>query len=219
MSVLELAAGVPSAESSDCACSLVVEASASVAGDTVATLGPEGTSSEAAGRYLTSTLVASSGIGTVGLHGSYEAARDAVLSGSAARLLVANAYHGVNAFYMDQRLALERAFVFDTPAYGLAARRNTPIPLSSRVITHPAPRDLIYQLAPAGYPVGDVELAQSTSAAAAVVASGDADLALTTAPAAQLYDLEFISPTRTIRMLWSVFVRQPTRRAHVDQMA
>jgi prephenate dehydratase len=216
MSVVAESTGVPLAESPAWACSLVVRPAAVTANDPVATLGPEGTSSEAAAEYLASVIGVDGGLHAVTLYSSYEAARDAVLNGQAARLLVANAYHGVNVFYMDQRLELEQAFVFDTPAYGLAARRGAPIPMCSRVITHPAPRDLIRQLAPAGYHVAVVELASSTSAAAAHLASGDADLALTTAPAARLYGLEFISPTRPIRMLWSVFVRRSNTPALLD---
>ncbi len=216
MSLRWLASGVPSAEAPACACSLVVQPIADVPAvtDIVATLGPAGTSSEAAGRYLASLVGTDHSGAAVSLHDSYEAARDAVVSGHAARLLVANAYHEVNVFYMDQRLALEQAFVFDTPAYDLAARSATPVSGSSKVATHPAPRDLIRQLAPAGYHVAAIELAPSTSAAAARVAAGDADLALTTSPAAQLHNLQFISATRPIRMLWSVFVDRSRQGSH-----
>ena len=120
------------------------------------------------------------------LHGSYEEAAAAVLRGESARLLVANAYHGVCAFYMDPRLTLELAFVQDTPKYGIAARAREPIPLTTRVATHPAPEDLVAQLLPSGYRVSAITYARSTSAAAAQVTSGDADLALTTEPAATL---------------------------------
>ncbi|MGW5238406.1 hypothetical protein ACWEOW_05700 [Monashia sp. NPDC004114] len=120
---------------------------------------------------------------------------------------MANAYSEVNTFYMDSRLDLEQAFVFETPVYGLAARSDAPLPLSCRIATHPAPRALIGQLLPPGYQVSEVILATSTSAAAARAAAGEFDLALTTAPAARRHELCFISRTRPIRMLWSVFGR------------
>lgn len=143
---------------------------------------------------------------------SYEDAKATVVGGQASRLLVANAYHGISEFYMDPSLTLEQAFVFDTPLYGLASRARSPLPLRCTIVTHPAPRALIRQLIPPGYGISSVDRALSTSAAAAQVADGAADLALTTEPAAHLYGLRFISPTRPIRMLWSVFV--PTRNAN-----
>ncbi|WP_218027907.1 hypothetical protein [Streptomyces marincola] len=122
-------------------------------------------------------------------------------------MLVANAYGHIDRFYMDLRLELELAFVCDTPRYGLAVRGAQPVPLACRVVTHPAPRDLIAQLMPPGYRAADVEFAPSTSEAARRAADGGAEIALTTEPAAALHDLRFISATRPIRMLWSVFTR------------
>lgn len=186
---------------------LVIDSAAADARGPIATLGPPGTSSEAAGHRLAALL------GTAArteLYPSYEDACAAVLAGRAARLLVANAYHGVNEFYMNQALALERVFVLDTPQYGLASRPNAALPLACAVVTHPAPRPLVRQLMPPGYGVNRVDYATSTSAAAERVAEGDVDLALTTKPAAHRHGLRFISPTRPIRMLWSVFVKAQT---------
>lgn len=180
----------------------------------IATLGPAGTSSGVAGRELAARLGLPDADNVVALHPSYEEACAALLSGSAGRLLVANAYHGISEFYMDHRLALEQAFVLDTPLYGLASRKDAPLPLACEVVTHPAPRALIRQLIPPGYGIAKVDHVLSTSAAAKQVADGMVDLALTTGPAVGRYGLRFISRTRPIRMLWSVFVRMPeTERA------
>lgn len=179
----------------------------------IATLGPTGISSEAAGKHLLTAVGFPEDTRFVELYPSYEAALDAVIKGDAVRLLVANAYHGINKFYMDLRLDLERAFVFDTPDYGLAALRGVPIPLMCQVTTHPAPRDLVTQLIPPSYVIKETHLASSTSAAAQRVTTGKADLALTTQPAADIYGLQFISPTRPIRMLWSVFTLKTTLKS------
>ncbi len=180
----------------------------------IATLGPPGTSSEVAARYLARRM-GHNGEVSVRLYVSYEDACDAVLHGDATRLLAANAYHDIDAFYMDLRLDLEQAFVLDTPNYGLAVRSDTPLPMTCRVCTHPAPRALIKQLMPVGYGIADVEFAPSTSAAAQQAATGAADLALTTEPAAEIHGLRFISPRRPIRMLWSVFTRRrPSTSQH-----
>ncbi|MFR9725982.1 hypothetical protein ACL02R_21825 [Streptomyces sp. MS19] len=183
-----------------------VPARPSAAAGPVATLGPSGTSSEAAGSHLTRHIDRTPG-SPVALFGTYEDARDAVLAGAADRLLVANAYREIDSFYMDLRLGLAQAFVFDTPHYGLAVRTSAPVPLKCTVVTHPAPRDLIAQLMPPGYGVAGIAFATSTSEAARHAADGGAEIALTTAPAAALHDLRFISATRPIRMLWSVFGR------------
>jgi len=175
-----------------------------VAPGSIATLGPQGTSSEEAARHL-SLSIASDSRPLIQLLPSYEDARDAVLRGNAKRLLVANAYQGIDDFYMDPRLSLEQAFVYDTPGYGIAAQPATPLPVRCRVVTHPAPRALVPELIPPGYQVDCIEFAPSTSSAAEGVAMGRYNLALTTVPAAKLHQLTFISATRPIRMLWSVF--------------
>jgi prephenate dehydratase len=169
----------------------------------IATLGPAGTSSEAAARHL--VAVTDRSTWDVELFNTYELAAQAVLDGLATKLLVANAYSGVNDFYMDLRLQLNEVFVLDTPRYGIAARPDRPVPLEAVIVTHPAPRALINQLLPQGYRVRQIRLATSTSSAARQVAKREVDLALTTAPAAAALGLNFISDTRPIRMVWSAF--------------
>lgn len=171
----------------------------------VFTLGPEGTSSESAaqffGRWMQETYPDSQNI--VHLHSSYEMAREA-LSKKSGLLIVANAYPQINDFYMDTKLRLTGAFTFDTPLYGLVALRNLPDrPLS--VASHPAPIPLIHELLPPGVKIAKIINTLSTSIAAKMVADEEADIALTTSVAAKLHKLEFISPTRPIHMLWSIF--------------
>ena len=193
---------------------LLVDPAPLASGDVLATLGPAGTSSEAATLWLAKDLGLREPSDRVLLCPSYEAAQQAVLDGEAARLVVANAYSASNRFYMDARLRLERAFVYDTPTYGIAARPGRTLPLRPRVVTHPAPEQLIPRLLPAGYLPERIEHVASTSTAAIRVAEGSADLALTTSPAAHLHDLSFVSPRRAIRMLWSVFARAQSTRRH-----
>lgn len=183
----------------------------------IATLGPSGTSSEAAARYLADYLsIAWPDVGTLNgyfpieLHDCYETAADSVRNGHAHLLLIANAYHDASVFYMDPSLQILGAFVFDTPRYGLASTSATPHSGAVRVASHPAPIPLIDQLVgQSDYKVEEIVRCDSTSAAAATVASGQVDLALTTQPACTLHGLHFISKTRHIRMLWSVFGAQP----------
>jgi prephenate dehydratase len=170
----------------------------------IATLGPEGTSSEQAALHLWKER-GLDGAPDIQLYGTYEDAGEALRNGKVSHLLVANAYAGVNSFYMDPGLSLEVAFVLDTPMYGIAVSPGHRIPSRPRIATHPAPVPLIDELLPAQYTVSEVLFATSTSAAAEQASRRDTDLALTTEPAARAMKLEFISRTRTIRMLWSVF--------------
>lgn len=174
----------------------------------IVTLGPAGTSSEAAASALATTL-ACRGHETVRveLSESYEDAAARVLAGSAELMVVANAYASVSEFYMEPRLRLTAAFVKDTPSYGLAAAKPVDAVGVLTVASHPAPVPLIEELLPAGMRVAAVVPALSTSAAAVAVADGRVDAALTTVPAAGLFGLRFFSRTRPIRMLWSVFTR------------
>jgi prephenate dehydratase len=180
----------------------------------IGTLGPAGTSSEqAAGLWWRHLSSGRADPPAVRLFDTYEAGGAALRAGEVSHCVVANAYKAINEFYMDTRLAVSGVFVMDTPLYGLAKRRGSPLPVRRpSIATHPSPVPLIRQLLPAGYTAGEITTVNSTSAAARAVRDGAFELALTTKNAADTYDLEFISPTRPIRMVWSVFVADPAQR-------
>lgn len=97
-------------------------------------------------------------------------------------------------------------YCFDTPHYGIASRSGTLPQGEISVASHPAPTPLIDQLlADTESSAGQVVRVDSTRADAQAVAAGEIDVVLTTAPAAELHGLTFVTRTRTIRMLWSVF--------------
>jgi len=83
-------------------------------------LGPEGTSSEAAAQYLISQL--SDDRVKYTLFSTYEEAYEDVISGDSNVLIVANAYKGIDKFYMSTSVQFLLSFVFQTPLYGVAAR-------------------------------------------------------------------------------------------------
>ena len=171
----------------------------------VATLGPAGTSSEQAARYLIQRLHGEGSEVTPKLFHSYEDASAAVIRGAADLLLVANAYANVCEFYMSATLRLAGAFYFQTPQYGIAALPDRDVSGPIRIASHPAPVPLIEQLLPEHLDAKEIVLTSSTSAAALATRSGQVDAALTTRPSAERYGLSFISRTRPIEMLWSVF--------------
>ncbi|MFG2584850.1 prephenate dehydratase domain-containing protein [Streptomyces malaysiensis] len=175
----------------------------------VGTLGPSGTSSEVAATLLAHRLATPGGAtAPVRLFDTYEEAGAALHAREVTHVVVANAYKAVHHFYMDQALDLSDVFVMDTPLYGIAVRRDAgPVPVSPTVASHPSPVPIIDQLLSSQHTSYKVIHCDSTSAAARAAVEGTADLALTTVPAAELHGLEFISRTRPIRMVWSVFTR------------
>ncbi|MGW7362770.1 prephenate dehydratase domain-containing protein [Streptomyces sp. NPDC054841] len=182
---------------------------------TVGTLGPRGTSSEiAAHQFGRHTTRPDEQLVTVDLFDTYEKAGQALRKGAVTHMVVANAYKAIHHFYMDPALELSDVFVMDTPLYGIAGRRDavTALPDAPTIASHPSPEPIIAQLLRDRYAARTVLPYPSTSAAARAAQEGTADLALTTVPAAELYGLEFITPTRPIRMVWSVF----TASAPVD---
>ncbi|WP_405945457.1 hypothetical protein OG588_49195 [Streptomyces prunicolor] len=171
--------------------------------DTIGTLGPAGTSSEQAALYLWADR--GKDVPEIRLYDSYEEVGEALRERTVSHLVIANAYAGVHSFYMDPGLRFAGAFLFDTPHYGIAVAPGHAIPQRARIATHPAPVALVEELLPEGYAVEEILYAASTSAAAGQARRRETDLALTTQPAAKANELEFISRTRPIRMLWSVF--------------
>lgn len=173
----------------------------------IATLGPSGTSSEASAEYLLSSLKAEHG--KYSLFPSYEEAYESLVSGVSNVLLVANAYKGIDKFYMSKDIQLLFPFVFETPLYGVAKRPGEELDTERPLViaTHHAPSSLLSWFLADFDMKYEVLFVNSTSEAAVKLQKGDVDLCLTTENAVKKYNIEFISPTRTILMLWSVFGR------------
>jgi len=177
-----------------------------------ATLGPNGTSSEFVTKQLCQRIKCD--LSNIKLFDTYEQALENVKSGTSNVLLVANAYHGINNFYMDNHLELLATFIKNTPQYGIASRYD--FDLSSienksilRIASHPAPTKKLES-----YNDGifknkkfDIRLFDSTSAAAKSVKNKKFDLCFTNAQAVDMYDLKFISNLTNISMVWSIFGR------------
>jgi prephenate dehydratase len=174
------------------------------------TLGPKGTSSEKSACHFGKQLMELGVVNNFRIHLSdtYENAQLNLIDNSCDALVVANAYHGVNEFYMDTRLNLYSAYMNETPNYGIAIKRDS-VKKNLRIATHPAPVSLIKELLPPDFSIDDIEFRNSTSSAAISVSNEEVDAALTTQVAADINDLVFISEIRPIKMLWSVFTAQP----------
>ncbi len=172
----------------------------------LATLGPQGTSSELAAEFLLSNLprefAARMG---VKLFDSFEAAAASVQEESCSLLLVANAYERINHFYMDSRLRVLDTFIHVTPNYGIAARQPVDTARAYRLATFPSVVPLIAELLPPGLQIHETVMAKSTSDAARRVVAGEVELAVTNESSIQQNGLHFISRTRPIRMVWTLF--------------
>ena len=171
----------------------------------IATLGPAGTSSEAAASYLLKALKKPSK--NYLLFSSYEEACNSLFVGSANLLLVANAYERIDRLYMNMDLKLLLAFIWETPSYGIAKKRGTQLSSSYplTIATHHAPSSLVPWFIPEKGTNYQLMVTNSTSEAAMRVTKGEVDLCLTNINSVNQYGLEFISRVRTICMLWSIF--------------
>jgi ABC-type amino acid transport substrate-binding protein len=181
------------------------------AGNKIATLGPDGTSSAAAANYLVRDIA---DIG-VELFASYELAAASVVDGSTDFLIVANAYAEINRFYISADLVPVGAFPMATPPYGIATDRGCVRDLKSGLLaTHPAPMHLAQNWMDEIGASLEIVLAPSTSAAAEMVRSGRAAACITNDNARMAAKLDFVSSVRPIRMIWTVFASEqsPTSR-------
>lgn len=177
----------------------------------VATLGPTGTSSEAAASYFLSKIIKSKKA-NLSLFDSYEKAFKSVINGSTNILIIANAYDKIDKIYMSPELQFLFSFVLETPLYGVAKLPNYKLPKnrSLKIATHHAPSSLIPWFLSSLQIEYETVFVNSTSEAALSTKRGEVDLCVTNLCAAQKYGINFISRTRSICMLWSLFSRQLT---------
>lgn len=177
-----------------------------------ATLGPYGTSSEFATLKLCENINCDKS--NVILFNTYEEAFEDVKKNTSNAVIVANAYHGINNFYMDNKLELIATFIQNTPKYGIAVRKDFNIEELSnckviKIASHHAPtkkldyyRDGVFK-----DKSFDITLFDSTSSAARSVKENEFDFCLTNENAVEMYGLKFISKLTDISMVWSIFGR------------
>jgi hypothetical protein len=177
----------------------------------IASLGPENTSSHCVAKDAVEMYLAGIAAAEIFLFDTFQQVEKAVCAGECDLALVPHAYHEINLFYMNPQLEVLFIFISSTPTYGLAKRIGEPLSLDGgRIVTHPAPLPLLQYLL-RGQPFlreAAVELVNSTSVAARMVADGLADAAITNATAAREAGLELASIYGVIKMSWSLFCRK-----------
>ncbi|QYO67517.1 hypothetical protein [Leptolyngbya sp. 7M] len=173
------------------------------------TLGPRGSSSEEALNFASKHFLQES-IVKIELYDTFEALKEALLKYEVQVAVVPHAYEKINYFYMNPYIRMIDVFKFPTPVYGLAKKKGAEFSLKqARIVTHPAPFPLLPRLLPKyNCDELDVNFVSSTSAAALMVKTGLADLALTNENAVKEYGLEFVSIYGPIAMSWTIFERK-----------
>jgi prephenate decarboxylase len=177
----------------------------------VGTLGPIGTSSDNAASYIIEQFDSAAVTGATQLFDSFTDVKIALMEDKVDLALVPHAYNSINEFYMEPSLDLGFIFIYPTPVYGLAKKKNTEVIFKgARIVTHPAPLPLLSRLLPESEDRStmQVDLSSSTSDAAIQVQQGLAALAITNENAAKIYGLEFISTYGKIPMSWSIFYKK-----------
>ncbi|UKO95753.1 LysR family transcriptional regulator [Nostoc sp. UHCC 0870] len=177
----------------------------------IGTLGPSGTSSDYASSYIVKQLESEQLTGEIQLFDSFSGVKEALLQDKVDIAVVPHAYHSINEFYMEPNLDLGFIFIYPTPVYGLAKRKNTEVVFKgARLVTHPAPLPLLSKLLPESQDQSEIQVdfSPSTSDAAIQVQQGLATLAITNKNAVDAYDLEFISTYGKIPMSWSIFYKK-----------
>lgn len=176
----------------------------------IGTLGPSGTSSEAAVKYFLHLYEKSSNDYSIVLLDNFKSVLHELTYGDLSIAIVPHAYSDINLFYINPKIQLYKMFEFKTPSYGLAKRSETVIPYHHcRVVSHPAPILILDMLiAQMGISHYEVIHVSSTSKAAEEVFEGRAELALTNMNAIKKYDLLCCAMYGPIQMGWSVFVKK-----------
>jgi bacilysin biosynthesis protein BacA len=177
----------------------------------IGTLGPTATSSDYASKHITQHLLSEKLTVLTQLFDTFLDVKEALLQDKINLALVPHAYDRINEFYMEPNFELGFIFIYPTPVYGLAKKKNTEVVFNgSRIVTHPAPLPLLKQLLPDTQCQTQiqVDLSPSTSDSAIQVKQGLADFAITNENAVKAYDLEFISTYGNIQMSWSLFQKK-----------
>jgi len=176
----------------------------------IGTLGPSGTSSEAAVAYFIQTFKEQPIDYSITLLSDFKSVLYELTDGDLSMVIVPHAYSKINLFYINPKVALYRMFTFETPPYGLAKRSGAIISQRHcRIVSHPAPvlllNILLAQIDVIRY---EIMFVNSTSKAAQEVYEGRADIALTNMNAIKKYDLFCCALYGAIQMGWSVFIKK-----------
>lgn len=184
---------------------------------TIGTLGPNGTSSEQALKYLISRITDyNKKIGCEKhLMNSFKNVYESLNKGLINYALIPTAYERVTDFFWNDNFTNNLNFIFPTPEYGMVCK-NDYKPISNRktrVACCPAVENIIEYLSNGELQDDQIERVKtnSTTEAAICLINGEADLAITNRTSFELYsdkDIKFISKTYNANIVWALFKRK-----------
>ncbi|WP_326698624.1 hypothetical protein OG909_15610 [Streptomyces sp. NBC_01754] len=176
-------------------------------GTTLGTLGPDGTSSQLAARFLAQQHGLS-----VELFVTFDEVLERLVDRKIDYALVPSAYQGLTRFHWHRDLRLQAFFPQATPEYGIAGRAGTAADLGP----HGTPvtvaamwevRRIYAEVVPAALSDREVRWVEavSTQHAAEIVARGGAELAVTNAPGIHAHGLRWVAVRPGAEILWTLF--------------
>jgi prephenate decarboxylase len=173
------------------------------------TLGPKGSSSEEALSFASKHFFEQPLV-KITLYDTFEVLKESLLNNEVQVAVVPHAYDKINHFYMDPCIRMIDIFKYPTPVYGLAKKKGVEVSIEqAKIVTHPAPLPLLPRLLPQhNCDALNISLVSSTSAAALMVKTDLACLAITNGNAVKEYGLEFVSIYGPIAMSWTIFERR-----------
>lgn len=178
----------------------------------IGTLGPEGTTSYEAAKYVKDFLEKQYGDPNIviQLYVSFDLAFNALLDGKIDMILLPNAYHKMTEFYWNSHLELLLTFTTKTPEYGIAyvPGIHTPAKDYYTIATCKAVEHILFELwKTTPYSNSDFHVidAYSTTASLNLLLSGEVDFALTNRTSLDRSHAQFISDTKQAEVLWSIF--------------
>ncbi|HOM02663.1 MULTISPECIES: hypothetical protein [Acetivibrio] len=180
---------------------------------TMATLGPEGTTSSEAAKVFKKYIETRNQQANlkIDLYNSFELALNEIHKRNADFILLPNAYGKMTYFYWDTTIELGFTFINKTPEYGIAMldKKNLYDKPTLSISTCKAVEHLLQELMDTTefrYKNYEIVEANSTTESLMLLEDGKVDLALTNDTSLKNSEAYFISKTKSTEVLWSVFM-------------
>ncbi|WP_297430071.1 hypothetical protein [Clostridium sp.] len=183
----------------------------------IGTLGPNGTSSEQALKYLISNIANYNNKVQFENHlmNSFGNVYESLNEGLIRYALIPTAYERITDFFWNNNFTNNLNFIFPTPEYGLVCKNNyrSIRNRKTKVACCPAVENIIEYLSNGELHDGQIERVKTNSTTEAVISliNNDVDLAITNKTSFELYsdkDIKFISKTYTANIVWTLFKRK-----------
>ncbi len=183
----------------------------------IGTLGPNGTSSEQALKYLIANIENCNHKIEFKkyLMNNFTSVYESLDNGLINYALIPTAYERITDFFWNNNFINNLNFIFPTPEYGMVCK-NSYKPISNRkikVACCPAVENIIGYLSEGELQEEQIERVKTNSTTEAVICliNNDVDLAVTNKTSFELYadrEIKFISKTYNTTIVWALFKRK-----------